>query len=39
MKLTSIALVLGALIGGLAGCGKKETKVMTLDRFPAEAKP
>jgi hypothetical protein len=31
MKLTSIALVLGALMGGLAGCGKKETKVMTLD--------
>ena len=32
MKLSSIALVLGgALIGGLAGCAKKEPKVMTLD--------
>ena len=31
MKLTSIALVLGALIGGLAGCSKQESKVMTIE--------
>ncbi len=31
MKLSSIALVLAALIGGLAGCGKQESKVVMFD--------
>jgi hypothetical protein len=31
MKLSSIALVVGALIGSLAGCSKQDSKVMVLD--------
>ena len=31
MKLSSIALVVAALIGGLAGCGKQESKVVMFD--------